>query len=155
MEQKKWSEREGWKSECVVPNRKIYSEQFCGKIEDDWSCLGFLKEEIAAELAIGSNLQIWFSISTRKRNKEKVNHRGEFYSMKGETIIFLIQGVFRCASISWIHDGESVSNSLINVFEISSSLGHISGISSTYLGYIFEHNSGIYCECLGHALCIS
>ena len=86
MEQKKWSEREGWKSECVVPNRKIYSEQFCGKIEDDWSCLGFLKEEIAAELAIGSNLQIWFSISTRKRNKEKVNHRGEFYSMKGEIL---------------------------------------------------------------------
>ena len=33
--------------------------------------------------------------------------------------------IFRCASISWIHVGESLSESVINVFEILSNLGHI------------------------------
>ena len=33
--------------------------------------------------------------------------------------------IFRCASISWIHVGESVSESLIHVFEILSNLGHM------------------------------
>ena len=59
--------------------------------------------------------------------------------------------LFRCASISWIHVEESVSQWLIHVFEIWAYLGHILSTSWAYLGHIL----GISRVYLRHILGIS
>ena len=50
-----------------------------------------------------------------------------------EVNILVIANLFRCASISWIHVGKSVSHSVIDVFEILSNLEHIFRLSSGYV----------------------
>ena len=46
--------------------------------------------------------------------------------------------IFRCASISWIHVGESVSHSVIHVFEILSNLGHLIRVLSECVQSVFR-----------------
>ena len=48
--------------------------------------------------------------------------------------------LFRCASISWIHDGDWV----INVFEILSNLGHIFRLSSGYAQGRFKYVQSVF-----------
>ena len=48
----------------------------------------------------------------------------------------------RCASISWIHVGEWLSESFINVFEILSNLGHIFRVCSGCVQSVFRVCSG-------------
>ena len=55
-----------------------------------------------------------------------------------EVIILVIANLFRCASISWIHVGKSVSHSVIDVFEILSNLGHIFRLSSVFVQVMFR-----------------
>ena len=59
-------------------------------------------------------------------------------------MVFLdaLASLVRCASISWIHVGESVSESLIHVFEILSTLGHIISVCSGYVQGMFRVCSG-------------
>ena len=61
-------------------------------------------------------------------------------SIKGKVI-------FRCASISWIHVEESVSQSLSNVFEILSNLGHIFRLSSGYAQGRFKYVQSVFRVC--------
>ena len=49
-----------------------------------------------------------------------------------------IKRLFRCTLISWIHVGESVAESLIDVFEILSNLWHIFRVCSEYVQGMFR-----------------
>ena len=53
----------------------------------------------------------------------------------------LKKSLFRCANISWIHVGESVSHSVINVLRILSNLGHIFRLSPVYAQGMFRVGS--------------
>ena len=68
-----------------------------------------------------------------------------------EVNILVIANLFRCASISWIHVGKSVSHSVIDVFEILSNLGHIFRLSSDYGPGMFrvcsEYVQGMFRVC--------
>ena len=89
----------------------------------------------------GMILNVFFLFFYKKRHFEKINimaHETPTSFMANAIKNFHI---FRCASISWIHVGESVSESLIHVFEFLSNLGHIIRLSSGYVQGMFRECS--------------
>merc|ERR1712240_97237 len=57
---------------------------------------------------------------------------------------FGLGALFRCASISWTHVGRSVNQSLFNVFDILSNLGHIFWLSSGYAQGRFKYVQSVF-----------
>ena len=129
----KCEERRAWTSYKIMSTTRFLLNRL-GKVSKD-SRSSFPIYEIGNALeyfVFSSNIS---EIQSRRRCRVFVSlillHKITWPSVNVKILI-----LFRCASISWIHVEESVTESVINVFEILSNLGLIFRLFSVCSGYV-------------------